>query len=477
MLWIDQISINQSDNNEKADQIRLMTDIYQRAGRVIIYLGEPKQEMGGEYTSGAATGTEYHETFKEYECFSALSGCYSVFGSPEILGFFASRPWFERAWVVQEVDLAKSAAVVCGNKWLSWAWVRRWMETNTDGRNSNLDLISIYGPGSPRKATSLLHHLHRVRHKKATDPRDKVFSLMGILNPAERLAFADLVSYDHSTEEVYFQTAKRLIETSRSLEILNACGKPGATSRASWVPSWEPLRKSIQLDAIGVHPYMFDAGGIPAYTHFEERCMITRGIQVDIVQESVDFADEPEIGELSGRVERNCGMKSTCQIHGRLHEYACFWDSDGRWDLGGSWDSIEFLDDAVATIVHGSASNVVDAGDPKDPRYDERRSASLLGPIDSRNLMATTRGYIGLIPDDAQTGDVVCVLLGGPTPYVLRPVGDGDYILVGECYVYGLMNGQALVHLRQELDELGHVSEMHCHAPCTGSPLQTFRIV
>lgn len=176
--------------------------------------------------------------------------------------------------------------------------------------------------------------------------------------------------------------------------------------------------------------------------------------------------------DLSWRVERNCGMKSTCQIHGRLHEYARCWNYNGRWN------SNDHVDYAVEAILLGSASNVVDVGDPKDPaRYDERRSASLFGPIDSRNLMATTRGYIGLIPDDAQIGDVICVLLGGPTPYVLRPVGDGDYILVGECYVYGLMNGQALVHLRHELDDLGHVSEMHCHAPCTGSPLQLFRIV
>jgi len=39
-LWIDAICINQADNAEKSKQILLMRDIYQRATRVAIYLGE-----------------------------------------------------------------------------------------------------------------------------------------------------------------------------------------------------------------------------------------------------------------------------------------------------------------------------------------------------------------------------------------------------------------------------------------------------
>jgi len=36
-------------------------------------------------------------------------------------------------------------------------------------------------------------------------------------------------------------------------------------------------------------------------------------------------------------------------------------------------------------------------------------------------------------------------LLGGRTPFVLRPgVGEGKYRFVGECYVHGIMYGQAL---------------------------------
>jgi len=43
------------------------------------------------------------------------------------------------------------------------------------------------------------------------------------------------------------------------------------------------------------------------------------------------------------------------------------------------------------------------------------------------------------------SGDIICVLLSGPTPYVLRPNLSGTaYIFIGECYVHGLMNAEAL---------------------------------
>jgi hypothetical protein len=39
-LWVDSICINQSDNDEKTVQVRRMGDIYSKAKRVIIWLGE-----------------------------------------------------------------------------------------------------------------------------------------------------------------------------------------------------------------------------------------------------------------------------------------------------------------------------------------------------------------------------------------------------------------------------------------------------
>ncbi|EHK48775.1 hypothetical protein TRIATDRAFT_180369, partial [Trichoderma atroviride IMI 206040] len=39
VLWVDALCINQSDNKEKTQQVRIMGEIYTRAQRVLIWLG------------------------------------------------------------------------------------------------------------------------------------------------------------------------------------------------------------------------------------------------------------------------------------------------------------------------------------------------------------------------------------------------------------------------------------------------------
>ena len=60
------------------------------------------------------------------------------------------------------------------------------------------------------------------------------------------------------------------------------------------------------------------------------------------------------------------------------------------------------------------------------------------------SFFTTTEGYIGLAPKGTRPDDQVVVLLGCPKPMLLRPNG-GRYQVVGECYVYGLMQSEALL--------------------------------
>lgn len=59
---------------------------------------------------------------------------------------------------------------------------------------------------------------------------------------------------------------------------------------------------------------------------------------------------------------------------------------------------------------------------------------------------AVTReaGYFAMVPPTARAGDVLCVLVGGETPYVLRadPADEERYSFVGEAYVPGLMGNE-----------------------------------
>lgn len=68
-----------------------------------------------------------------------------------------------------------------------------------------------------------------------------------------------------------------------------------------------------------------------------------------------------------------------------------------------------------------------------------------------RRFAVMLDGAIALVPARACKGDVVCIISGLQTPYVLRrillaPHGRMyiEYYLVGECYVHGMMSGEMM---------------------------------
>jgi hypothetical protein len=78
----------------------------------------------------------------------------------------------------------------------------------------------------------------------------------------------------------------------------------------------------------------------------------------------------------------------------------------------------------------------------------------------------TEKSYLEVCPPSVQDGDLVVILYGGKVPYVLRsmqlqilkrPGGGSDsdsmgqYALIGECYLHGVMDGSAMTEQRLDL--------------------------
>ena len=68
-----------------------------------------------------------------------------------------------------------------------------------------------------------------------------------------------------------------------------------------------------------------------------------------------------------------------------------------------------------------------------------------------RRLATTERGYVGMVLETARRDDVIAVLLGCSMPMVLRrseeagkDSGDVRWQVVGECYLHGIMDGEAI---------------------------------
>ncbi|KAF2425573.1 hypothetical protein EJ08DRAFT_575784, partial [Tothia fuscella] len=64
-----------------------------------------------------------------------------------------------------------------------------------------------------------------------------------------------------------------------------------------------------------------------------------------------------------------------------------------------------------------------------------------------RKFAITERGRMALVSRETLCGDVVCVLIGMEVPYLLRQVPaastERQFQLDGECYVHGIMDGEA----------------------------------
>jgi hypothetical protein len=61
-----------------------------------------------------------------------------------------------------------------------------------------------------------------------------------------------------------------------------------------------------------------------------------------------------------------------------------------------------------------------------------------------RRVFRSQKGLIGLCPGSSAEGDEIWLLPGGSTPFILRPLQNGHYMLLGEAYAYGIMYGEGL---------------------------------
>ncbi len=285
------------------------------------------------------------------------------------------------------------------------------------------------------------------RHCKSTDPRDKIFALLGlVIEPSELSA-----DYTRSKEDVYKWLARSIIERDSCLDVLSGVqGKPGQ-GLSSWVPDWSQPPVSDVLGRPGGWRKIFNANN--NYTSLaifsaESSIMTVAGTAVDMV---CAISEEYRLNNLDSR--------STLQI----------WDQEAKILDSyptGQTVSVAFLETLTAfprskryekphmvveMFSQSWRSRWLDEVSPLDVAYTSSIAAKeahifnerVIKACNGRRLFRTQKGYVGLGPKDIRNGDIVSVLLGGQVPFILRKLED-TYILIGESYIHGIMNGEAL---------------------------------
>lgn len=126
MLWVDALSIDQTDAGEKADQVALMARIFTEARTVIIGIDEEARCFARAETEHAFIRATIEELargmhFRNLTLFSSRTPTNTQDPCAEqVLCRFLNSAWFTRVWVVQEVCLAKDSQLLLADGLLPW---------------------------------------------------------------------------------------------------------------------------------------------------------------------------------------------------------------------------------------------------------------------------------------------------------------------------------------------------------------------
>lgn len=242
-VWIDSVCIDQGNVAERGHQVGLMPKIYSGARAVVMYVGEATPDSA--------------DLMVRLENGGSLMACNWL--------DITSRRYFNRLWILQEVALARKATLVCGPNSLHWGKLRR--EFGRLAPSRFLPPVFHFDHhifSSPHKLLDLLIFSQSCQ---ASDPRDKVFGLLGLL-PSGKIG--DLgADYSMTVEGLYTRVALHLVSYMGWRHVLSLAGlnrRPGSVleSLPSWVPDWsvpsdrDKVRTSEKLLTTGIKTLNYD---------------------------------------------------------------------------------------------------------------------------------------------------------------------------------------------------------------------------
>jgi hypothetical protein len=276
-LWVDALCLNQKDNHEKSIQVQQMGQIYHMADKVHIWLGaavattplafaflrtlvvrfEPTPSQARDPTTEEILDT-FEQTFKRRNVQPVLD--------------LLEKSWFTRRWTLQEGFLGREAIVRCGSSKISWPWftaglrlIHKRSQELQGIQDSHSALYALNVLKMLQKPEDLLSLLWTFHMSECSDPRDRIYSLLGLAQKMNKVAPVTEVGgstlqghsnsnngvpvpdYSLNAEAVYRGFAGHCISTDRFLELLLHIDAFGGLSEVnpnwpSWVPNWARAR-------------------------------------------------------------------------------------------------------------------------------------------------------------------------------------------------------------------------------------------
>ncbi|KAK0506890.1 hypothetical protein JMJ35_010590 [Cladonia borealis] len=483
-LWVDAICIDQEGNlEEKSYQVNNMRKIYSNATGVIVWLGLDDNGL-------AKTAADAMEGIARSICDAksrSVSDLWEIdhlkilaMGSvswkelscntPETwnsLFWYFDRPWFTRVWVYQEVTSGPKVLFLCGEVELDWDIIGLIAEYITVNRSlfdtycfwkSNIWCAVTY---RDRRllSDSCLDLLNSARGLKATKLMDKVYSLLGMPNFSVR-NLGLKADYKKSDAEVYQDMGDVALTSMQNLDLLAYVQHDQEISQdyPSWIPRWDQakIRHPIQRELRFQGAHNASQGlNFTCLRNSTDTILEVSGIQFDIIRMETSIDSEAWFNKDRQRLNPH-----------PVHE---FWHEQNNSFYPTGERSIDVYPEVLTTgfgkqadfsayvlqLMKSSQHLVRDHTSIhkyislyKQGKSGNWESWASVARVTTwgHSFFITTKGYMGLGSQAIKADDMVVILAGGEVPFILRR--DGEFFqLVGECYVYGIMNGEAVHNL------------------------------
>ena len=526
LLWIDSICIDQNNVNEKTHQVRAMRLVYERAAHVLVCLGEGSSNLafsliselqGIIETFGNARAGEHMASF-----FSRRRVDLILRARIEALCDLLHHPWFRRVWVVQEVVMAKSVTFFYDGRLIDWTELYKTFMVLASGPVISM-LTMLASDGAVANPESFLGPLsmphivaYRMEHRmlgpnsighvlrifgerKATEPIDKVFALIGIAKQDAPLE--SLIDYRRETDDVLLDLANYLLDTGKLLDVLDLAGI-GRSGRSAGLPSWAvdwtmmvagmPLNSSfapghLRYCAATERPQRAVRG--ESSREIELKGQVIGEICAILPADKLQAADQAAASELMLYRDRAYDLARQfipamySRLEGQTLEEAVWRTLVGDKttttrpapaEYGDAWNTctrfmqalgehppvekagIDFFTWVAKGVLSRFGAEAVQEFQEASKKFEELNVLFDSGEGSSPHVFCITdNGYIGMAPALSQVGDTVALIFGSEIPYVLRAdtarKPSLQYQLVGDSYVHGIMDGEALCAGKEEV--------------------------
>ncbi|KAF1836927.1 HET-domain-containing protein [Decorospora gaudefroyi] len=432
-----------------------------------------------------------------------------------------SKSWWQRVWVVQETVLSHKATVHYGMLSAPWSmFTSAAVNYTKQSHTLCLDLAgNLQGqhyldqfanqvlrieetrshPPSCLENATMLSLLWKFRPLEASDKRDKVFALLGLITNWQGQSPL-LPNYRETIATTFIQTTVSNIRRAGSLLVLAGdleavLNRQRLKDIPSWVMDWSLPCLPTEIERVNsLHMYnasggcrgtvRFDAnhalleieamyidqvvavGEVSRHTQISDTCAVIRACNLLMKSLEQEFETYPTGGTYDDAFWRTLigdsmhmataphtrGQAKYCRAKAEDHDAFRAWR---MWSRCISRDTLSRtasfsqrdLDEGISSIHH-----------------------ALKTATASRRFFITRKGYMGIGPKTTMANDIVHVFKGSNVPFITRSVsisgviedgawtdlvaGEGDdknatpataarYRLVGDCFTYGMMDGEA----------------------------------